>query len=111
MSDTFYPPLTAEQFNEGAGYTFRGVPIVEDENAEYVFAYGHVDPALFAEVVNDLDRENLEHDPDEPYTADDVEHHWALTTQPADHPDGWAATWGRRPEGAWGTFPVTVVSR
>jgi hypothetical protein len=111
---TVYPPLTATEFAEGAGYEFRGVPIVEDEGADYVFAYGHVEKVLYAAVVNDYDAEmqgfELE-DLDALYTAADVEHRWAVTTSPADGPDGWYISWADEYQEHAQRFPVTVVNR
>lgn len=112
MSDKIiYPPLTAEKFADGAGYEYRGVPFVEDEHATSVFAYGHVAPALFAEVVNDYDRELLDGEPEFPYDAADVRHRWAVTVAPPEAEDGWLITWHDRYQDHPLRFPVTTVDR
>jgi hypothetical protein len=104
------PPLTAEDFDSGAGYTFRGVPIDEDGN--WVYAYGHVDPATFAGAVNDYDGEVAGClDPDDLCGADAVEHCHAITLIGPDEPDGWWITWGDVTAETPGSFPITVVSR
>ncbi|MDF9717375.1 hypothetical protein [Nocardioides sp. ChNu-99] len=110
---TQHPSLTAEEFAAGCGYTYGGVPLCEEERAEWVFAYGHVDPDTFAAAVNamdlDLAGEALG------YEAAAVEHRWAITTIPASSPEGWWITWAD--DGAAvtaetpGAFPITVVSR
>lgn len=109
--ETIHAPLTAEEFSDGCGYTYRGVSIVEDENATSVFAFGHIDPALYAEVVNDYDREMLGHDPEFPYAAKDVRQRWAVTLIPADESDGWYISWRDEHQESPRRFPVTLVNR
>jgi hypothetical protein len=102
------PPLTAEDFNDGAGYTYRGVPIIENEDGTYVYAYGHVDPETFAGAVSDYDAEVTLDDPTDP---DAVEHLYAVTILGPDGPEGWLMSWAGVHAETPGSFPVTVVSR
>lgn len=107
-------PIGAEDFNDGCGFIFRGVWLCEDEDGSYVYAYGHVDKSLYATAVNDLDKENGAFD--DPYTAEHVEHHWSVATQPADGPEGWWIKWNTldgEPITATtpNAFPLTVVTR
>lgn len=105
-----YPPLTAEEFASGAGFSYRGVPIVEDEWATWVFTHGHVDKETFAEVVNDYDRE-MDGGAESGYTASDVQHLYAVTTEPPESDSGWIIRWGSADQQHADRFPVTVVSR
>lgn len=113
MSEQTYP-LTEADFNDGCGFIFRDIWLCEDEDGSYVYAYGHHDKATYAAAVNDLDKENGAHDGD-PYTAEWVEHVWAIATQPADGPDGWYIMWSylEAPitQDAPNAFPLTVVTR
>ncbi|MBD8218222.1 hypothetical protein IFU40_06190 [Microbacterium sp. CFBP 13617] len=113
MSDEMiYEPLTAEEFALGSGYSYRDVPIVEDESASYVFAHGHIDPETYAAVVNDYDREMGGYDdPDLAYAAKDVQHVWAVVTSPPDGPEGWYISWADEHQENADRFPLTVVSR
>lgn len=103
-----YRPLTADEFNAGSDPN-NGIPFQEDEYGEHVYAYGHIDPETFADAVYAMDVRNCgefeaaRHDPSE------VQHTWAWTIRPADHPDGWYAQCGK-PEGP-DAFPLTVVTR
>lgn len=116
MPETTYRPLTAEEFNADAP-EYRGIPLVEDENADYVIAFGHVDKTAMAAAVNTYDIEDGGVDPaDAVYSESDVQHLYAVTWRPADDPDGWCIRWGS-PNGvpvaadAPGAFAVTVVTR
>ncbi|WP_169165128.1 hypothetical protein [Cellulomonas taurus] len=102
------PPLTAEEFNDGAGYTYRGVPIIENEGGDWVFAYGHVDHETFADAVSDYDAEATLCDPTDP---DQVEHLHAITLVGPDGPDGWFITWSGITAETPGAFPITAVTR
>jgi hypothetical protein len=104
---TIHPPLTRQQFEDGCGYTYRGVSICEDENATWVYAYGHIDPAEFVKVLHDYDIETA--GVDEPYAHSDVQHRWATTTRPA--PDWWIDFPSSNTAETPGAFPVTVVAR
>ena len=105
-----YPALTAEEFNEGCYGTFLGVPLLEDEDGSYVFAWGHRDPATFVEAIRLFDEETVGI-PETTYDADDVQHRWAITLQPADGPEGWRIQWGGVTEDTPNAFAVTVVNR
>jgi len=108
------PPLaalTAEEFNDGAGYTFRGVPIIESEDADWVYAYGHVDDETMAGAVTDYDREVSGDASLECTEPDEVQHLYAVTVKAADDPDGWWINWGNIAEDTPGAFPITLVSR
>ena len=106
------PALSRKEFEDGCGYAFRGIWLCEDDDGNYVYAYGHADKATYASAVNDLDAEMIGNATDDPYTADDVHHLWAVTLKPADDPDGWLITW---PDDVTdqtpGSFPMTVVNR
>lgn len=110
-----HAPLTEQEFNDGCGHTFRGIPLCEDENGEHVYAYGHRDHATYAAAVNDLDEENGA-DPDMT-AATDVRHLYAITVKPADDPEGWWIQWATNggtvlyTADTPGSFPLTVVSR
>jgi hypothetical protein len=112
-----YPPLTRSEFEDGCAYVYRDIRICEDEDGQYVYAYGHVDPATYALAVNEFDREiNGLDDGDDAYVAGDVQHRWAVATQPASAPDGWWIQWGPldgEPITATTThaFAVTLISR
>lgn len=108
-------PLAAEDFNHGCGFIFRGTWLCEDEDGSYVYAYGHLDKATYAAAVNDFDEENGA-DAGDPYTAEHVEHHWSVATQPADGPDGWWIEWNTTDDEPItattpNAFPLTVVTR
>lgn len=100
------PALTAEDFDDGSGYTFRGVPITENEDGTSVYAYGHVDPETFAGAVSDYDREVG--GVDEPTNPDAVSHLYAITIE---GPPAWWITWKGVTAETPGSFPITVVSR
>lgn len=100
------PPLTAEDFTSGSGYTFRGVPVIENEDGTHAYTYGHVDPETFAAAVSDYDREVAGED--EPTDADSVDHRYAITTV---SPPEWWMTWKNVTAETPGAFPITVVSR
>ena len=110
------PALTAEEFNAGCGYTFRGVPLCEDENGSYVFAYGHVPARSFLWAIADYDREECGEDTCV-YEPGDVRHVWAITIQHALSADGWYIRWSHDSDGREinadtpNAFPVTVVNR
>ena len=107
------PPLTADEFNNGAGYTFRGVPVIEHEDGDSVYAYGHVDPDVMADAVNDFyDEVGDATLPEDRYTAEDVRHTYAVTIEPSDGPDGWLISWATDiGSDTPGAFPLTVVDR
>lgn len=91
MSTKTYP-LAETDFDDGCGFTFRGIPLCEDEDGSYVYAYGRLPKATYALAVNDFDAE-MGADLDEPYTSEHVKHYWAVATQPHDGPDGWWVQW------------------
>lgn len=117
MSTTDYPnpprpPLAAEEFNDGAGYSFRGISMIENDGGDWVYAYGHIDPEVYAAAVNDFDREMAGYlDPDDQYTERDVQHHHAVTLAGPDGPEGWLISWEDVTPETPGAFPITVVSR
>ena len=108
---TYYPPLTEAEFNDSTGVTHNGIPFVESEDGDYVFAYGHRDKAQFAVAVNayDLDMNGESTG----YVASDVEHTQAVALSPADGPDGWYISWAPAfvEPSDQPSFPVTVVNR
>ncbi|SFK32220.1 hypothetical protein [Cellulomonas sp. KH9] len=101
------PPLTAEDFDSGSGYTFRGLPIIEDEDGTYVYTHGHVDPETFAAAVDDYDRE-VAGWLDDPCDADGVDHMYAVTLA---GPPEWWMSWNGVTAETPGAFPITVVTR
>ena len=105
-----YPPLTAEEFDDGCGYTINGIPLCEDEGGSYVYAHGHLDTSAFAAAVTEFDREvaGFDCDATEPK---DVEHVWAVTLKPANDPDGWWVRWGGVTKDTPNAFAMTVVTR
>jgi hypothetical protein len=115
MAETQTYPLAEKDFNDGCGFIFREIPLCEDEDGSYVYAYGHRDKATYALAVNDHDAE-MGADTDEPYTSEHVKHYWAVAIQPHDGPDGWWVKWNlldSKPITAATTrdFPMTVVER
>lgn len=110
-----YPALTRAEFEDGSPYTYEGVVFCEDEDGQYVYAYGHVDPVLYAAAVSQFDRENGAH-PDDEYLPEDVQHCWAVTREPASSADGWWIQWGPLDEQPItsqtpNAFALTVVTR
>lgn len=103
-------PLTAKEFEDGCGYSFRGVWLCEDERGDYVYAYSHVDKATMIAAVHDYDNEMAGYDI-EPHEPEDVRHVYAVTVKPADDPDGWWISWHDTTAETPGTFPLTVVNR
>lgn len=105
------PPLTAADFDAGAGYTFRGVPIIENEGGDVMYAYGHVDPVTFAGAVDDYDTEvagcvmGVDSEPTDP---EDVDHLYAVTVT---GPPEWWMSWNDVTAETPGAFPITVVTR
>jgi hypothetical protein len=107
---TIHPPLTRAEFDDGCGYRYRGVPFIESEDGS-IFAYGHIDPALFVEVVHDFDVE-MASDSEPRHELTDVQHCWATVVLPSSDPDGWQIEWGKTSTAETpGAFPVTVVAR
>ncbi|QIK64129.1 hypothetical protein G7068_13680 [Leucobacter viscericola] len=101
-----YPALTQEDFTPSSGDTVLGVVLVEDEQADYVMAFGHIDPELYAAAVNEYDRKNAGYDP--AYEASDVMQCYAVTvTAPPEWVMSWASEYQEHPD----RFPITVVSR
>ena len=112
IEDTkIYRALTADEFNLGVGYTYRGIGVVEDEDANWVFGYGHPNKHSFAAAVNDYDHEMTGDASLTKYTARDVQHRYAVTLKPHDDPDGWFITWADEHQNHPDRFPVTVVNR
>ncbi len=110
-----YAALSKKDFDSGCGFIFRDIWLCEDENGMYVYAFGHLDAATYALAVNEFDAENGA-DAEDGCEAKDVQHHWSVTTQPADGPDGWWIRWDTidgEPITAEtpNAFPPTVVSR
>ena len=104
------PPLTAEDFDSGTGYIFYGVPLIENEDATDVYAYGHVDPAVMAAAVTGYDQE-MAGETDFLTTDDDVRHTYAVTIKTPGDSEGWWISWQDVTAAAPGAFPLTVVSR
>lgn len=102
------PPLTAEDLAAGSGFTFRGVPVIEQEDGDYVFAYGHVDPDTMAGAVDDYYR-HVGGFVDDPTDPEDVAHRYAVTLASPDDPEGWCLTWHGVTAQTPGAFPLTVV--
>ncbi len=101
------PPLTAADFV--SGLTYNCVNLIEDENGDWVYAYGHIDREKFAAAVNEFDRDMAGPlDWDQQYTAEDVQHLHAVTVNP---PPEWYMTWANVDGDTPGAFPITVVSR
>jgi hypothetical protein len=111
LPDPPLPPLTREEFDDGCGYTFRGVPMVEHEDGTYIYAYGHVDPEQMVKAIAAYDWE-VAGGEYEGYAVEDVKHVHGLTLKPPSDPDGWFIAW---PDDATaetpGSFPMTVVTR
>lgn len=105
-----FPPLTAEEFNDGAGYVINGIPLIEDEDGQYVYAYGHIYRRDFAEAVTAFDREVAGYEVEET-TPQDVENLWAVTIKSPGDPDGWWIRWGGVTKDTPNAFAITVVTR
>lgn len=106
------PPLTAADFDSGSGYTFRGVPVIEDESGTHIYTYGHVAPEVMAGAVTDYDDEMAGPLGDDEHTAaEDVQHLYAVTIKTPDDPEGWWMSWREVAAETPGAFPITVVSR
>lgn len=101
-----YPQLDPAEFNARAE-TFGGIPFHQDENGMYLFAYGHIDPALFALAMTGWCRASDPRPDGVGFSADDVTHTYAvLITEDRDEWSiSWAVEYGDHPE----RFPVTVV--
>jgi len=102
------PPLTAEDFKGGT--VVAGIDLSEDENANWVIAFGHLDKTEYAHAVNAYDTgANGEPYLDgDQYTEEDVQHAHAVTiTRP---PEWWISLRNVTAETP-GAFPVTVVFR
>ena len=111
MEDTtIYPPLTAEEFKVGSYDHNAGVPLIEDEHGDHVYAYGHVDIAEFLAAVAEMERDFIGYDPDG-YPPSAVAHRKAVTVQPPDGPDGWWINWGDEYQDHPFSFPITVLTR
>lgn len=107
-----YPPLTEQEFADGCDETRHGIPFGEDEDARFVYAWGHRDRDLFAAAVNEYDTDmGAGAPPGQGYTATDVRHVWAVTVKPPDDPDGWWVSWHRNDPDAPGAFGMTVINR
>lgn len=103
-----YAAITEEQFNSTA-YTYAGVPVVGDDEGEYYWAYGHIDPATFAAAVDELHRIDYrlgdEHEPFDPNHH--VSHIWAVRTSPG--LDEWRISWAREFQNHGERFPLTLL--
>lgn len=117
LPDPPLAPLTLEEF--AAPYTFRDIPLQEDEDGLHVWSLGHHDREEFAAAVTEYDRE-VSGDPNvEPTGMLDVERRyavvvWRLVDEFDDGLDDhdWRVRWddiitAETP----GAFPVTVVNR
>jgi hypothetical protein len=104
-------PLTADEFNAGAANTRAPIPIVEDEAATHVYAYGHVDKQAMADAVTALDHEACGQHQDCLTDIDDVRHTYAVTLTPADDLYGWWISWDGVEAETPGSFPITLVAR
>lgn len=109
--EMIYPPLTEQEFADGCGYTYRDIPLCEDEDGTWVYTYGHRNKHRFAGAVNDYDREMAGYTAYTAYTAKDVQHLYAVSLQPADGPDGWFISWGKDAQDHPLRFPMTVIPR
>lgn len=108
---TTHPPLVPSDFDFGEDFVFFGVPLVESEHGEYMYAYGHVDPDTFAAAVDSYGEQV--NGCDFSICCDRVEtsavrHLWAVTVEP---PPEWRVTWRGITEHTPGAFPITVVAR
>lgn len=102
--------LTEKDFDFGPELTFNGIPLNEDENATWVFAYGHRDKNEFAEAVNEFDREMAgdTYDDEMRYVGPEVQHVWLVATDWNDYDEWFARKADAETPGA---VPVTLVSR
>ena len=106
------PPLTADDFR--TGHAFHGVDIIEDEDGDTFFTYGHVPADTFAAAVDGYDVEvagmvmGVDTEPNEP---DDVTHRYAVTVASPDSAGEWQIYWGGVTAETPGSFPVTVMHR
>lgn len=107
---TNYRALTEQEFGDGSGFEYQGIPLVEDEDGRFVFAWGHRDKHIYALAVNEYDEE-MAGPQDVKYEAEDVQHVWAITVKPADHPDGWYIDWSDATADTPGAFGLSVVNR
>jgi hypothetical protein len=100
-------PFTVEELSmdHGADGTY---PFTEGESAE-ITGYGHQDKAEFAAGINLYD-ERMSGEPGE-WTADDIEHRWAvrvseeLCSTSIPHPEGREPVTATTP----GAFPITTL--
>lgn len=94
-----------------AEHTF---PFFEGEDGSGCFGYGHQDRDAFAAALNDWDQLCNGGDPEWPWTADEVEHVWAVAYAPIEDAgdlDGWRLDWCGITAADLGAFPMTVVAR
>ena len=102
-----YPPLTAKDFE--TQYDADHVYIfTEDEWGDMLYTYGHDRDAEFARQANEFDIYAGSVDPEDYYTADDVDHRWAITIEPSPE---WRCKWAGVDEHTPGAFPVSVIWR
>jgi hypothetical protein len=86
-------------------------PFFEDENADAIYGYGHIDDALFAQQVNEYDTICNGGPVDFETTASDVVHKFAVAFRVGERDDDWRFTWAGVTEATPGAFPLTMVSR
>ena len=104
-----HPALTREEFEAGAPEVHHGVALCEDENGNFIYAYGHRGKSVMARAINAYDKSTA----GESFGTNpgDVVHKWAVTKTPADSPDGRWIHWGEVTQETPGAFPVTMVAR
>ena len=85
-------PLTAEQF--AAGCEYAELPICESERGDCAFAYGHIDPEAFANMLDRIYADHL-------YDSFDAELSDDEKTDPASVRHTWAVNVSDRPNGDW----------
>lgn len=106
-----YPPLTQTEFEGPNPERYAGIALVETDDANWILAYGHIDPATMVAALLAYDQA-AELDTAPYYTS----HCWAVTVEPPDSPDGWQVQWGT-PSGNFigehtpNAFPITLVCR
>jgi hypothetical protein len=103
--------VTAKDFEVrwDAEHTFA---FFEDEQADWLMGFGHIDKAEFAAQVNEYDRICNGEPIDPPYDESAVSHVYARAFIPDGAPsDDWRVTWHDVEPDSEGAFRMTLMSR
>lgn len=99
-----YPPLTEAEFNRGSYDSSWPIPMQQNEDGDMHYAYGHVDKAEFAAIVDRLGQELDGYD--EPAEPSEVEHRRAVTLDPSEE---WWISWRDEYQDHPLSFPITIL--